>query len=222
MSRSPTRVAIVLGLSTIVLTGCNGAPVLPDSLNVVLPDDQHAGAAANTGPELLAGQTWALRRPADATDDDLRSDANPAPGPYGSLLNGGQLARPMPGQVFARVDFGPDGVLERARDNCCLLPELYGSTIEVSSQSQATSIPGGTFASSSYGVSIGDRFGVAIFAEVRFFGSKVGTAVVYAWGTRDGDTLIGTFGYKLDFGNSFASRFLKTGGDQYAIEGTRE
>ncbi|GMV97663.1 MAG: hypothetical protein HRF43_02190 [Phycisphaerae bacterium] len=203
--------------------GCifNPVPNLPEELEVVLPAGQKAAALVNSGPELLDGSVWSLFRKPDA--EGATPPDGTAPGPYGGLLTGGFLERPAPDALMGLVHFGPGGRVTRISENAFYLPEIFGTDIVVDGRFHGTRVPGLRLAAASFGVSDGDRIGVALPVDVRFLGVPVGTAVVYHWGTRTGDRIDGTFGYQADFTGGLGGLILGAGGgDQYLVYALEE
>jgi len=213
--------ALALATLTLPLLGCLSAVPdgIPETLDVVLPAGQVHPAARDTGPALLADSGWELFR----TEDPDNPGDEPAggPGPYGGLLEGGVLNRPPVGEKIARVTFDASGRLVQVQENRYLLPEVYGRTITIDGTAGATALPGLTFRSASFGLSINDQFGVVVYVDVRAFGARVGHAIIYAWGTRREDRIDGIFGYRLDFSNGLADLVLDSAGDQYPVEALR-
>lgn len=216
----PGFVLIAAGL-VLPLAGCLSAVPdgIPDSLDVVLPAGQVQSAARDTGPALLADSAWDIFRKQDPNNPD--DEPAGGPGPYGGLLNGGVLDRPPVGEKIAQVAFDAAGRLIEIRENRYFLPEVYGATIVIDGTPDPAALPGMTFRSASFGVSVGNQFGVAVFVDVRAFGARVGNAIIYAWGTRTDDRIDGIFGYRLDFSNGLGDLVLDSAGDQYPIEALR-
>ena len=215
MNRSALYGISVMVLAVSLLTaGCPVAPAPLDTLDIVLPGAIKRTVAARTGPELLAAGAWAGFRKADGNEQsDLVAD--PAPGPYGSLLNGGLLARPPADTQIFILDISESGRVTLLRENAYFLPDLYGDSSVIDGTFLATTIPGVTYSLESFGVSVDDAIGLAIVSDVRFLGLPVGMAIIYAWGTGDAERIDGQFGYQLDFSNGLGGLVLESGGDQY-------
>lgn len=209
---------VLVALFALPLAGCLSAVPdgIPESLDVVLPAGQVQSAARDTGPALLADSAWDIFRKEDPSNPG--DDPAGGPGPYGGLLDGGVLNRPAIGAKIAQVAFDAAGRLVEIRDNEHFLPEVYGQTIVVDGTADLAALPGMTFRSASFGVSIGSQFGVAVYVDVRAFGARVGNAIIYAWGTRNDARIDGVFGYRLDFSNGLGDFVLDSAGDQYPIE----
>ncbi|MGE0481143.1 MAG: hypothetical protein AB7Q17_11790 [Phycisphaerae bacterium] len=214
--------AATLVLSLVVFAGCPLSTGLPDELDVVLPQNQKQTAAADTGPQSLGGATWAIFRKFDPNAPDDPQSVAPAPGPYGGLLNGGLLERPPVDGLIFRVDVAASGRITRVRDNQFFLADIYGADLEITADRQPTTLPGITYRSASYGVTVGDQIGLAAYVEVDFLGLRVGNAVLYAWGTLADGRVDGTFGYLLNFDGGLGDLLLDTTGDQYLFYATRE
>lgn len=222
-SRAP---AALLALAAFLPAGCPTA-LLPDALDVNISADQKLPAAIHSGPPVLEHSTWSVFRKPDPPG--TAAPPEPPPGPYGGLLNGGLLARPPTDTRMFRIEFGPGGVVTRVLENLFFLADVYGPSVPVTSQPSPTSIPGVTFRSASYGVQVGERFGIAVVVHVDLWGAYVGRAVLYAWGTVGGgedgaglDRIDGTFGYLLDFEGGLGGLLLTTGGDQYPVYAVRD
>jgi len=209
-----------IGFGVVALAGCFGPPNLPAELEVVLPNDVRRTAPADSGPELLAGQTWGFFRKPDA-DSPAGDDDSGDTGPYGGILGRGFLDRPEPDTLMFMAHFAADGHIERITDNSFYIPRLAGDDFDADGAFHAARFPGLQYASVSFGVSEEDRLGIAIAVDVRFLGLPVGTAVVYSWGTLAGDRIDGIFGYVTDF-ELAADLLLGSGGDQYPIYAERE
>jgi len=201
------------------LAGCAVVPDLPTTLDVATTSEDRASAAKDSGPSTFANSTWSLARkavPGEPPDDN----DDPPPGPYGGLLDGQALQRPPVGERIFLADFGPNGEMIRVRENRFLLPAIYGEEVVVGADWQDALLPGVFYQSASYGSQEGDQIGIAVNVQVRFNETFLGRAVLYAWGTVDGDTLDGQFGYVLDFTEGAVS-FLGTIADQYPVDGVR-
>ncbi len=209
-----TRVALILFPAVLILpAGCPTATAPPDTFDVAVSATDKRSVARDTGPAELANSTWALFRKADPDESTTASDS--APGPYGGLLNGGLLARPPAGTQMFVADFGDVGQLTTIRENLYFLADIYGTEIPVGGSWSGSSIPGLEFRSASYGLQLGDTFGLAIVVNVRLNQTFVGRAIIYSWGTIASNEIDGTFGYLLDFSDGIGGLFLETGGDQY-------
>jgi hypothetical protein len=218
MCKSPA-----LGFSTLLLlatvfmlTGC-GVPDLPESLDVAVSGTERQAAPPGSGPAQLANSSWSLFRKAD---DVYTKGGDPA-GPYGGLLNGGLLERPPVDQQMFLVDFGQNGEITAVNENLYFLPRIYGEDLPIGEEWIPTSPPIAKFRSASYGVQDGNRFGNAVVVQVRSGPIFMGRAILYSWGTIDGDRIDGTFGYLLDFSDGAAGIVLNSGGDQYPFYATR-
>jgi hypothetical protein len=215
MSRSASyRIPIIPVAVSLLTAGCPIAPAPLDTVDVVLPGGVTQPVDAGTGPELLAGGAWAGFRKHDGNE---RSDlvADPAPGPDGSLLNGGLLARPPADTQAFILDLAADGRATRLRENAYFIPELYTSTSAIDGTFLSTTLPEMTYSLQSFGVSVDDAMGIAIVSDVRYLGMPVGMATIYAWGSGDTDRIDGQFGYLLDFSNGLGGLLFESGGDQY-------
>lgn len=213
--------ATILMMMFALAQGCGSVPALPTSFDVATSATDRLAADAGTGPAGLAGSTWSLVRQADPSAGDTGAEDPPTPsGPYGGLLNGRGLDRPPVGERIFLVRFGSEGELAEITENRFFLAQFYGSEIPVGGEWTGTTLPGVAFRSDSYGVQVGDRFGVAVVVNVRFGNLFVGQAVLYAWGTIADTVIDGTFGYVLDFTDGIVN-FLNTVADQYPVEGLR-
>ena len=213
-------IVILIALMLPLAAGCFPVPGLPDSLDVFTSATDHSSAAINTGPAGLADSTWSLTRKAEASNPDPAPSRTGPAGPYGGLFAGDALARPPVGERIFLVEFGAGGRMVHITENRFFLAEIYGSEVPVGDEWTSTVIPGIFYRSASYGLQIGDRFGLAVLVHVRFGEIFLGRAVLYSWGTIDGDRIDGQFGYLLDFTEG-APSFLGTIADQYAVEGMR-
>lgn len=209
-----TRVARILFPVVLMLpAGCPTATAPPDTFDVAVSATEKRTVPRDTGPRDMANTTWALFRKAEADEAPAITDA--APGPYGGLLNGGLLARPPAENQMFLADFGAAGEITAIRENLYFLAEIYGAEIPVGGSWSASSIGGLEFRSASYGLQLGDTFGVAIVVNVRLNQTFVGRATIYAWGRIASNQIDGTFGYLLDFSEGIGGLFLSSGGDQY-------
>lgn len=202
------------------LIGCGAIPQLPESLDVATTATETLEANADTGPVGLAGGVWSLSRVADPQGEPEEPADDAPPGPYGGLLDGDALKRPPVGERIFLVHFGESGAMELVTENRFFLPQFYGREVPVGEDWRAISLPGLAFQSKSFGVDTGERFGLAVVVHVRFGNAYAGRAVLYAWGTRDGDAIDGTFGYLLDFSGGLLA-FVGTVADQYPVQGER-
>jgi len=196
--------------------GMVGCPVqeLPGTFAVAITAAERVAAARASGPEDAANSSWAVFRKADP-------ESKAESGPYGGLLNGGILERPpVDGQIFI-ADFGENAQVTNVHESKYLLPAIYGEEIEVGGEWAQSTIPFLRFKSASYGVQVDNRYGAAVLVHVRFGPIYVGRAIIYNWGTINGDRLDGTFGYLLDFTGGAADLLLDSAGDQYPFYGTR-
>lgn len=200
--------------------GCNAVPELEQLLSVATTAADRIDAPADSGPIGLANSTWSLMRKADPNEQAALSNPMPAPGPYGGLLSGQALQRPPVGERIFLVRFGDHGQMVEVTENRFFLPEVYGMTVPIGGEWTGAALPGVFFNSASYGGQVGDRFGLAVLVHVRFGQTYLGKAVLYAWGTINGDMIGGQFGYVIDFTDGAVS-FLGTVADQYPIEGRR-
>lgn len=204
----------------VLAAGCGGIPELPETFDVATSATNRVTVEAGTGPASLASSEWSAARKADPSDAAQSANDAPPPGPYGGILDGDALPRPPAGERMFTVQFGPQGEILGVDENGYLLPDIYGPTIPVGSEWVATTLPGVSYRSASYGTQVGDRFGLAIVAQVRFLQVSLGQAVLYAWGTQTADTMNGQFGYLLDFTRGIVNS-LGTIADQYPFEGER-
>ncbi len=198
----------------LALTGCPPVGDLPDTVEVFFSAAERQEAARDSGPSGLANSSWRVIRKAGADESEPSSVP---PGPYGGLLNGGILQRPPAGEQIFIIDLGADGEMTRARENQYFLADIYGRDVPIGDDWSPTVLPLTSFRSASYGVQIGDRIGLAVEVQVRFGGAYVGRAVLYTWGTLNGDRIDGVFGYLLDFEGGLGAALLMSGGDQYDI-----
>lgn len=198
--------------------GCGTIPALPESLEVAISATDRVAAGAGTGPASLAGRAWSIMRKADATLSSALSISPEPVGPYGGLLFGAALPRPPVGDRIFIVRFGPNGEMVEVDENRYFLAEIYGRTVPVGGEWAGTVLPGVFFQSASYGVQVGDRFGLAAIVNVRGGELFLGRATLYAWGTVVDGRIDGTFGYLIDFTGGVVP-FLGTVADQYPIEG---
>lgn len=208
MQPPSTAFAVFTVFCAFLASGCIPTAAPPDSLDVALSATLKSTAARDSGPAVLADTTWAAYRKPDAPGSATIS-------PYGASLGGPSiLTRPEPDTVMLRVRFGPSGVAELLFDNAFYAPQIFGPQIIIDGQPHATITPFLTYATNSYGLSDGDRFGFAAPIEVWLGGLPVGTGLAYVWGTRTGDRIDGTFGYQVDvtlpntpFGNGGADQY---------------
>jgi hypothetical protein len=199
--------------------GCPRVPDLPEEFEVALTAAEQRTALRNTGPEQFSGMTLEVIRTGPA--DDAQAAGGPAPGPYGGLLNGGLLERPPVGERMFLVEFDATGAAAQVRENRYVLGDIYGETINIGDAWVGTTVPGISFRSSSYGVTEGERFGLAIIAQVEINGLYAGRAVIYSWGTQTETGFDGQFGYLLDFSGGVGELLFDSGGDQYPVRATR-
>ncbi|MBI5863037.1 MAG: hypothetical protein HZB38_00720 [Planctomycetes bacterium] len=216
--RAHRRAGLIMFLT---LVGCTSVPDLPDSADVATSAAASTSASRDTGPAGLASSTWSLTRKDDpAAAQTVAEDGIAPPGPYGGILSGQGLERPPVGQQIFRVEFGPNGQMLRVSDNRYFLANIYGADIPVGETWTAATLPGVAYRSASFGLQVGDRFGVAVFVQVRFGAIYLGRAVLYSWGTVNGDQLDGQFGYLLDFSDGLLAALGQVA-DQYPASGER-
>lgn len=198
--------------------GCGTIPALPDLLDVATSATDRVAAAPGTGPASLADSAWSILRKADPLLSAASAAVvSPSSGPYGGLLGGAALERPAVGDRVFVVRFGPNGEMVEVDENRFFLPEIYGGRVPVGGQWTGALLPGVAFQSASYGVQVGDRFGLAVVVNVRGGELFLGQATLYAWGTVVDGRIDGTFGYLIDFTGGVVP-FLGTVADQYPIE----
>lgn len=233
--------AVCFALLPIVGVGCGPVSQVPDQLDVATSMAAKQPATAESGPAQFAGARWAFFRKAEdaetagsqdsaahsarALDSDTPRavvlDDTPL-GPYGALLNGGAAERPPVGAQIFLVTFGAAGQMTRVQENKYFFPDIYGVELEIGAGVNPAPFPGLTTESSSFGLTIGDRYGVAVFTEARLFGLHLANAVLYSWGTAINGRADGIFGYQIDFAGSPVEGIFPTGGDQYSAFATRE
>lgn len=219
---APIRLASALGLLPCILAGavgCYPIPPLPESFEVALTAAQRETVDDSAGPAALAGGVWSIARVADASGA-AESDGDAPPGPYGGLLSGMALDRPPAGERIFLAHFDDLGRMVEVTENRYFLAEFYGETVPVGGDWTPTTLPGVLFHSRSFGVQVGDRFGLAVVVQVRLLECYAGEAILYAWGSVVESALSGQFGYLLDFSDSLLEP-LGTIADQYPFEGER-
>ncbi len=202
----------------LAILGCEGAPSLPETFDVATTAAARTAAAANSGPAVFADSVWSIIRTPDPAGEDAAPTSDP--GPYGGLLNGDALPRPPAGERVFLVHFGAGGEMVRVSENLYFLAEFYGEDVPVGGAWTNTTLPGIVFHSASYGVQLGERFGIAVVVDVRFRQLYLGRAILYAWGTTADATLTGQLGYFIDFTGG-AAPSLGTIADQYPVSGER-
>lgn len=196
-----------------LLSGCFGPPEFPEELDVVLPNDAVRTTPIDTGPESVADGVWEAFRKAPVEGAESSDDE---PGPYGGLLNGGILERPEPETVMFQSHFDEAGRMTLVTENAFYLPEFFGETFVIDKEFHPGATAGLSYAAASYGVTVEDEVGIAVFVQVRALGLPIGDAVVYAWGTQVENRIDGTFGYLADLGG-LARLIVGSGGDQYPV-----
>lgn len=216
MCRLPFVVLVALAW----LVGCAPTFDLPESFDVATTATEKTSALAGSGAASLANSTWSLERVDDGSDAVNSNDGDAPPGPYGGILNGDALERPPVGERIFLIELGAAGQMLRVTENRFFLAEIYGSEISIGSEWSPTVLPGVAFRSATYGVQLGSRYGFAVVVHVRFGEVFLGSAVLYSWGTVDGDALTGQLGYVLDFTRG-AVPSLGTVADQYPVRGER-
>lgn len=208
------------GLVAMTAMGCGGVPALPETFEVATSATEKFEAESDSGPAGLTNSTWSLARVA-GPNEDAEDSADTAPsGPYGGILSGDALERPPVGERIFLVEFGDEGQMVNVTENRFFLPRFYGDEVQITSDWHATSLPGVSYSSASYGLDVAGRFGVAVIVHVRFGNFFLGRAILYSWGTQAEDTIDGQFGYLLDFTDGVV-RSLGTIADQYPIHGER-
>lgn len=213
-----SRRSYILVSVWLLAAGCFGPPELPETLEVVLPNDERRTAVAGSGAANVANSTWAAFRKAASESEAVETEL---PGPYGGLLNGGFLQRPEPDTLMYRIEFAEGGRATKVSENAFYLPALFGRDFLIDGRLHPGRLPLLSYAAVSFGVSEDDRFGFAIPVEVRFLGIPLGRAAVYAWGTVSGERLDGVFGYTADL-NPIPDLLLGSGGDQYPFYSLRD
>lgn len=207
-------------IPVILALGCAPSPSPPDSVDVAITSATKVSAARGSGPAVLADATWAAFRKADP-NDGAAADA-PSTSPYGGVLDGRNiLQRPEPDTVMLRIRFGANGRAELLSDNDFYAPQIFGPEFIIDGQVHTSATPLLVYATNSYGVSDGNRFGFAAPIEVWLGGLPVGEGLAYAWGVVDGDRLDGTFGYQVKI-TLPGTPFGEGGADQYPFYALRK
>ena len=217
MKQTRCAMWIVYGLA-LVLAGCFGPPNLPEELEVVLPNDVRRTVPAGSGPSTFENATWSVFANPDAEGATDDPNAAPLPGPYGGFLTGGLDAIPSGDAPLYRIHFGEGGRILRVSENI-ISPGILGDEIIIDGEFHALGFPGLSTAAVSFGVSEGDQIGAAFVMDLRFLGLPVGSAIIYAWGTRTGDRVDGILGRLIDF-LPLPDLLLTSGGDQFPIFAT--
>jgi len=202
---------IVCGL-TLGFSGCFGPPILPEELEVVLPNNVRRTVPASSGATAFENSTWSVFANPDA--EGAADAPSGAPGPYGGFLTGGVGTLPSADTRLYRIHFGDGGRILRVTENT-ISSEIIGDELIIDGAFHAQRLAGLTYAAVSFGVSEGDQFGVAFPMELRYFGVPVGSVIVYAWGTRTEARVDGILGRLFDF--SLPEFILHSGGDQFPI-----
>lgn len=213
------KYALILTSVATLVAGCAPTFELPGSFDVATTASEKTSAPAGSGAAFLANSTWSLARVDDGSHA-TETGADAPPGPYGGILNGDALERPPVGERIFLIALGNSGEMVRVTENRFFLAEIYGSEIPIGGEWTATALPGVSFRSATYGVEIGTRYGFATVVHVRFGDIFLGSAVLYSWGTIDGESLTGQLGYLLDFTRG-AVPALGTIADQYPVAGER-
>lgn len=162
---------VVIGATTM---GCGlGAPVLPATLTVDLPDGEQFVAEIGSGPRSLANSQWAFFR--------------------------GQSAS---GQQFVRLVFDEDGGIESFEDNT-IAPEIFGSRIILDGQRHNTTQQGLTYVAGVYGAETAGGDGIAFEVRLRGFAAGIDAATGRASASatfvdEDRSTMTGTFSFTTE------------------------
>ncbi|MEW6252282.1 MAG: hypothetical protein AB1716_16710 [Planctomycetota bacterium] len=213
--------ALLTGLLGLTAGGCPMVPALPPEFEVAISATERRAAPIHSGPPNLANSTWEGARVGVPGEEEPPPPAEAPPGPYGGLLSGGVLPRPPVGEPMFRIHFGDDGRALRVSENRYVLPDIYGSEIPIGVGWIPSTLPGFEFQGVSYGLAVGNRIGLAILAQVRSGPTFVGEAIVYAWGTVNGNQIDGQFGYLIDLTEGAGRVLFDMTADQYPIRLTR-
>lgn len=121
---------------------------------------------------------------------------------------------------LVNVAFGPNGEFARVSQNAAYFPEILGSELIADGAIHPAAMPGMTYAGGSFGASSGKEFGFSGPLNVWLAGLKVGTGRAYAYGTVDGDSAFGMFGYETQILGE-DSPFGSSDQDEYEFYGVR-
>ena len=130
--------------------------------------------------------------------------------------------RTQDGSFIARMEFGPAGEVLRIYDNAFYLPELLGSEVVPDGQVRPAAFLGGMYAATVYGGENDSGFGFAAHARAWVFVVEMATGRAYAYGVRDGDLLVGTFGYATELVGLEVWPFDVPLADEYEFYALRE
>lgn len=224
------RNAVLMGTIRLVgvlplLTGCPAVEDLPAEFDVAFSATEKQSARRDVGPAEMANSTWAFFRAAETDQAGAtvqKPVRQPATGPYGDLLGGGQLERPPVDEQIFRIEFGSQGQMINVRENRYFLPDIYGTEVRVGADWTSAALAGVEFRSASFGVKVGERIGLAVLVQVRLGNFKAADAVLYAWGTLAEQRIDGTFGYRIDFSQGVAAGLLSIVADQYPFYALRQ
>lgn len=160
--------ALFVGMTMI---GCGlGAPALPASLTVELPDGEERVAQIGSGPVSLANSEWAFFR--------------------GSSPSGTQ---------FVRLIFDENGGIESFQDNT-IAREIFGDTIILDGARHNTTQQGLTYVAGVYGAETTSGDGIAFEVRIKGFAAGIeaatGSASASATFTNEDHTeMNGTFAF---------------------------
>ncbi len=94
--------------------------------------------------------------------------------------------------LLFRIQFGPNGEVERLFDSFVFAQPWLGNEIVADGQPHATAFPGGSYISGAYASEEDDRIGVLGVLHGLLAGLHLGTARLSLYGLFDGDRFTGT------------------------------
>jgi hypothetical protein len=95
--------------------------------------------------------------------------------------------------LLFRLEFGPDGELQRVFDSFVLAQPWLGSEVMADTQAHATVYPGGSYIFGAYAAEQDDNFGILGHIHGLLLGTHLGTGTISFFGPLGNERVDGTF-----------------------------